>query len=86
MNKIDKLLLEARSRVSVVGWPYMSDLEFIEALGVNPDNYKKILPSGEVVYNMQRAGEDSVKFLNWDEEEGECGVDESTNEDEAEEE
>lgn len=73
MNRLDKLLLKARSKASVIGWPYITDISFIEALGLNPKKYEKVLPGGEVVYNMQRAGSDSVKLIDWDDEEGETG-------------
>ena len=69
INKLDRLLARARDKVSVIGWPYITDGEFIVALGLKPDDYKKVLPDGEVVYNIQKAGTDVTKSLDWNDEE-----------------
>ena len=69
MNRLDRLLLKAKNVTSVIGWPYITDGEFIVALGLAPDDYKKVLPDGEVVYNIQKAGTDITKSLDWNDEE-----------------
>lgn len=68
INKLDKLLARAREKVSVIGWPYITDGDFIIALGLKPDDYKKVLPDGQAVFNIQQAGADIVKSIDWNDE------------------
>lgn len=65
MKRLDKLLQKARDKESVIGWPYITDVSFIEALGVNPEHCKKALPNGDVVYDIQQAGTIVASSLIW---------------------
>lgn len=56
MKLLDRLLLQARELLTAVGFDYDTDEDgFIEALGVDPENYRIDYPNGDHGYDMLKA-------------------------------